>query len=266
MAIVENLDMKNVLEKLENLVEIMENFSELAFDKNFLVVDKEAILTQCIINSATLTGKSIVSCCKNGCIADANVLARKYRDDIFFFLYIICYERLIATEPDNKEGIEAMERNILLWNNNMLSGLNIKVILKSISEISVLKYPVVKYKLKDTFNEIGKQLNNFMHGNGKKYYNYYLWKGVQENYIKQLNTLIDDLNYITIVFLFLLVLCAPQYIAASDYVDYLECGCTPIEGSQYWVAPFIEQFIKENITLIDEACYSYLKENTCMEI
>ena len=34
---------------------------------------------------------------------------------------------------------------------------------------------------------------------------------------------------------------------------------------QYWVAPFIEQFILENINLIDENCYKYLLENTYMQ-
>ncbi len=26
----------------------------------------------------------------------------------------------------------------------------------------------------------------------------------------------------------------------SDYVDSLDCGITPEEGSQYWVAPFVQ--------------------------
>ena len=40
---------------------------------------------------------------------------------------------------------------------------------------------------------------------------------------------------------------------------------TPPEGSQYWVAPFITEFFRNNIELIDESCLEYLKDNTTME-
>jgi len=66
-------------------------------------------------------------------------------------------------------------------------------------------------------------------------------------------------------FLFLLILCSPLSIMSTDYIDYLECGQTPPNDSQYWVAPFIEQFISEHSNLIDENCYKYLIENTSMQ-
>ena len=78
--------------------------------------------------------------------------------------------------------------------------------------------------------------------------------------------LLKDLRFITITFLFLLALCSPLSISSSDYVDRLDCNMTPPEGSEYWVAPFIAEFIKNNIELIDESCLNYLKENTLMEI
>ena len=61
-------------------------------------------------------------------------------------------------------------------------------------------------------------------------------------------------------------LCAPLYIMSTDYIDHLEFGLTPPDGSQYWVAPFVAEYIKSNIDLIDKSCYEYLKENTCMEL
>ena len=53
---------------------------------------------------------------------------------------------------------------------------------------------------------------------------------------------------------------------STDYIDHLEFGQTPPEGSQYWVAPFVVEFLKSNIEMIDENCYEYLKENTYMAL
>ena len=53
---------------------------------------------------------------------------------------------------------------------------------------------------------------------------------------------------------------------STDYIDYLEFGLTPPDGSQYWVAPFVADYLKANIEMIDKNGYEYLKENTCMAL
>ena len=52
---------------------------------------------------------------------------------------------------------------------------------------------------------------------------------------------------------------------STDYIDYLEVGQTPPEGSQYWVAPFVVNFLKNNVEMIDKNCYEYLKDNIMFE-
>ena len=52
---------------------------------------------------------------------------------------------------------------------------------------------------------------------------------------------------------------------ANDYLDYLEFNEIPPEGSQYWVAPFISDFLKKYISVLDENCINYLRERTYME-
>ena len=54
-------------------------------------------------------------------------------------------------------------------------------------------------------------------------------------------------------------------IMSSDYIDSLELGLDPPANSQYWVAPFIENFFKNNLNLIDRSCLEYLREKTSME-
>lgn len=52
---------------------------------------------------------------------------------------------------------------------------------------------------------------------------------------------------------------------SEDYIDCLELNLTPPKDSQYWVASFVERFVKENISLIDTNCLDYLRENTIMQ-
>lgn len=72
--------------------------------------------------------------------------------------------------------------------------------------------------------------------------------------------------FITMVFLFLLVLINPLLIMSYDYVDYLDLEDLPPENSQYWVAPFVSEFLERHKNVLDEECDNYLKEKTGMQI
>ena len=51
-----------------------------------------------------------------------------------------------------------------------------------------------------------------------------------------------------------------------DYTDYLDVGDTPPDGSQYWVAPFVSDFLNNHKNVLDDRCDSYLREKTGMQI
>jgi hypothetical protein len=53
---------------------------------------------------------------------------------------------------------------------------------------------------------------------------------------------IKDLFILHISYLFYL---NDHYMMSSDYVDYLDMGMQPVEGSQYYVAPFIQEIFDE---------------------
>ena len=53
---------------------------------------------------------------------------------------------------------------------------------------------------------------------------------------------------------------------SSDYTDYLDAGDTPPDGSQYWVAPFVSDFLNNHKNVLDDKCDSYLREKTGMQI
>ena len=63
--------------------------------------------------------------------------------------------------------------------------------------------------------------------------------------LQQIADDIRDLFVLHFVYLFTVM---PHYMMSSDYVDSLDCGLEPQEGSEYWVAPFIQQAFDEVVT------------------
>jgi hypothetical protein len=53
---------------------------------------------------------------------------------------------------------------------------------------------------------------------------------------------------------------------SSDYLDALECGMQPEEGSQYWAAPFIQKTFDEVITPRRPDIMAVIKANTAMQL
>ena len=156
------------------------------------------------------------------------------------------------------------ELNVELWMRGKLNNLQINEVLKTIGNSSSLTDVVKKYSLKMSFTNISERLNNYVHSNGILFYNDNTALTHTKEYLEQVKQLINDLKYIVTTFFVLLTICCPHLISSNDYVDYLEAGEMPPEGSQYLVAPFIADFIKSNYLLIDENCLKYLQDNTCM--
>lgn len=147
---------------------------------------------------------------------------------------------------------------------NDMKDFHISQVLKAIATAPQLRDAVLKYSLKDSFRDIGDTLNNYVHGNGYSYYNRYANSYRDNELITELRLLGKNASYMTVVFLLLLVFCSPLSVMAEDYTDFLEFNEVPPDGSQYWVAPFVENFVKNNISLIDANCIDYLRENTPM--
>ena len=53
---------------------------------------------------------------------------------------------------------------------------------------------------------------------------------------------------------------------AEDYIDYLDCGDTPPDGSQYWVASFVSEYVSRHKGILDEKFDEYLRSVTGMQI
>lgn len=249
-----------IIEQIYSVKNFIDDLSLLLFGRDYIRCKDYVFSFQNIFLSMELTIENIIECCKSFCIADANTLLRKYRDDLFFMLYICVYDSIKYTK--NSKQINRMENNIEKWLKNNLCDLNINEILKQISSSAHFRDAIVKYNMQEKFREIGIKLNNYVHGNGFVFYNKNAICCNKNDVICLLEEINKHICYITTVFLFLLTLSVPQHITSTDYLDCLENNCTPSDEMKYLVAPFIEKFINENIYLVDKDGLECLKEMT----
>lgn len=258
-------DCQTQITRLKKIELFLADFSFLNFGRDFVFYPKWVLSVQNIAVSLELTMGNIISCCESGCIADANALLRKYRDDLFFYLYIKVYDSIYKFDQESL-GAENMRNRISDWLKNEQKNLYLKEVLEAIESDIEIKEAIDKYRLKSAFDDIGRRLNNFVHSNGYGFYNRNINAYHGDEFFQELKTTVDDAAYLTTAFVFLLTLCSPSSIASTDYIDYLECGKTPPEESQYWVAPFVQRFLQENCNLINENAYAYLKDTCNMDL
>ena len=263
-SISEDNECRCEIQEMRKIEDFTSKLGALLFGRDYVVLKNSYFSLQRVSTSFELTAGSIINCCESGCIADAYSLLRKYRDDMFFYLYIMIYEAEKKLEND-LEHVTRIESCVKKWMTNDLKNLNITTVLKDISQSTKVQEAVNKYGMKDYFQKIGKTLNDYVHSNGISFYNMNINEYKNGEFLNALQSLTEDMRLITVTFLFLLTLCSPLSIMANDLLDYLECGLTPPEGAQYWVAPFIVEFFKNNLDLIDESCRKYLRDNTYME-
>jgi hypothetical protein len=55
-------------------------------------------------------------------------------------------------------------------------------------------------------------------------------------------------------------------MASSDYIDCLDCDLTPVEGSQYWVAPYVQDAFDQILRKYRPDLAELIKSNTKMEL
>lgn len=113
--------------------------------------------------------------------------------------------------------------------------------------------------LKDIWTETDRTLNNYVHGNGRKYIldNYSLYG----DYQKRKQKLIETVRDITSIFISILSIALPNKIQSSDYRDDMEFGITPREGCQYWVMPMIVEFMDMHFPKIHPNLLQFLENN-----
>lgn len=231
--------------------------------------------------SSIKTLDNILFCCKNGSFSDANVLLRKYRDDMFQYLYFLKiinesgkYTLALDKMPNKlKERIEAA----YLWNKDeFIKNPNhkLKTHIRAVEYIDFLQSDKEIRRCCDkffvtTWKNIDINSNNYTHANSLNHIRDNFLKMPQMNRMQQcLNSVFENVRLVSIYFLSLLLLLDSHLIMSSDYIDCLELNLEPPEDSQYWIANVFQEYFDKHIYELSPELVKYLRDNNshCMRI
>lgn len=241
--------------------------------------------------SAMNTIVTIDFCCHRGAYSDAYTMVRKYRDDLMQYLFVLnviknmqglTEEEIKDISFDAESFIKMIELDFQIlisgerksdaelamesWMYNDLELTEHSEMRKRFFDTSKYKNFLmsadksIDYMMKNYLNTAWKKedrkLNNYVHGNGLKY--------LTDNYAYQINKgkkdkeLIETLQNITDIFLSLLALIDSVKMHSSDYLDAMDMGVQPEDGSQYWVCSSIVEYMNRRF---DKDLLSYIQKN-----
>jgi len=195
-----------------------------------------------------------------GRINDSYALLRKYHDSVI----INVYSTLYLEDNFSFENFVVEKINDWLHGKEQLPEYRIMsdYIRKSEKLITI---NALLYK-DNTYKEIRDRCNDHTH------YNFYhnLLLNDNELYIKNrygiLNRFSKDLENLFILHLSYLFYINDKYMMSSDYMDSMDLGLTPEEGSQYFVAPFIQEIFNKVIKKNRMDLATEIKNNTAMKL
>lgn len=187
-----------------------------------------------VYSSIQGTVDSIKILLEKGRVNDSYSLVRKYFDSVIINVYSNLY----------LQDHQSIEIYIVEKINSWLNGK------EQLPDYRVMsQYIKSSYKFKeindllysdDLYKNIRGRCNDHTH------YNYFqnVLLNDSEIYLKgrahSLNELSGDVKSIFILHLSYICTICQHYMMSSDHLDYLECGMTPPDGSQYWVASFFQ--------------------------
>jgi hypothetical protein len=263
-----NLDNNLGKEYLEHpLFEQLEKYLDFYDSMSFSIMGFLSQGTQGIINHDTYAYSSImgtidsIKCVlEKGRINDAYALLRKYFDSTLINIYVNLY--LEANfNIDNLVVAQIQE-----WIDGKKEIPRYRVISKYIKDSNRLE-PINKLlNSDDRYVKIRDRCNDNTHYN---FYRNFLLndnKIYNPNRIKYLNVFSKDIENIFIQHFAYIFYLNDHYMMSSDYVDSLDLGLTPEDGSQYWVAPFIKEIFYEIVNVKRPDIAREIADKSSMEL
>ncbi|MBO4587483.1 MAG: hypothetical protein J5711_01090 [Bacteroidales bacterium] len=212
----------------------------------------------CSSLSGTLDSVRVVL--KEGRLNDAYALLRKYYDGIIIAIYVNVY---IA---ENYSLDNFIVEKIQNWVKNKQKLPSSEKMLKAIRNHKPLE------DLEKLFDFDGLYYRIRRLTNGNTHYNklYYLW--LNNNMVhnprrlKELDNIYACTLHLFILHFAYMYSLNPHYMMSTDYVDALDVGAQPEEGSQYWVAPYVKEVFDKYVVTIRPDVAEYMRNHTEMEL
>ena len=242
MIMYEELRQHACFKLLDECIEFYDSLSYSTFGYMSKGTEMLCNLDSDIFLSISCSLKSIKRNLYDGRINDVYALIRKYYDVIIINIYEIV---LLKTEINIDNFIvEKIDK----WLKGKEKLPKSKEMYKLILKCKDLRN-INKIINKDTrYKNMRDRCNDHMH------YNYFHYMQLNSRiniqnakvYIDVINDDLLDLIILHFAYLFTL---NGHYMASSDYIDCLELNIEPEKDSQYWVAPFIQEFFNKFIKI-----------------
>ena len=216
-----------------------------------------------IFSSIKGTIDSIRLLLKNAHINDAYAIARKYFDEIMIDVYMTVYkqEQIRKNPNDLMFTVERVKK----WIDESFKMPKHDDIIKYFSRSESYHILFAYFDFDKRFRKIRELLDDNMHMNSYQLMltnDNEISNQYRTRYLELLNTCICDLfryHYASCIYL------NPQYFMASDYIDYMDLGLTPPEGSENWIASIAQDMFDRVIKPHKELAL-FLKENVDLNI
>lgn len=214
-----------------------------------------------VYSSIQGTLESIRTILITGRINDAYALLRKYHDSAIINIYSDLY----------LQDHFSLQNFIVEKINNWLHGKEklpeyrvMSDYIRKSDKLAVINE--ILFRQDDRYKIIRDRCNDHTHYN---FFNNILINDNEiylKNRLHSLNDFSKDVRNLFILHLAYMFYLNNHYMASSDYIDCLECGVTPEEGSQYWVATFIQEIFDEVITKERPDITAAIKQSTEMQL
>lgn len=220
-------------------------------------------LGEALLDNATDIICSIDFCCKQGYYSVGYMLLRQLCECVMQYLFI--YDRI----HDGYKNIGEQEQKIIeAWLSDDLKKINSKVRRKylSLNQYKQLlgncdKNVEMLFQLFTGMWSVIENLNDYVHINGEYFtkrrtlfkHDIDCWKEERE--------LIKTTQVVVCMLLCIFAIVNPIAFRSNDYVDMLDEGLTPIEGTQYLVAPLFTDFLQRECAKINSLLYVFIQQN-----
>jgi hypothetical protein len=212
-----------------------------------------------ILLSISSSMKSIKRNLYGGQINDVYALIRKFYDVIIMNTYEII---LLKTEISIENFIiEKIDK----WLKGKEKLPKFKEMNELIEKCEDLKSINRIFNKDNRYKNIRSRCNDHLHANYFQYMQLNSEVNVQnaKKYLDMINNDLLDLLVLHFTYLFTL---NGHYMASSDYIDCLDLNQEPGENSQYWVAPFIQDFFNKYIKTRRPDIANQMTNDTYMDL
>lgn len=285
------------LEKdISGVVLYSKTFPYIAIDGGENVFNEIMAINGNVLSALRSVG-TICDCLNTGHFSDAYVLLRRFRDDLFFYIYL-----LVGSKCDSLHKSSLWTDAAKRWFSNNRSGFypyqSIQSLLgmpdrsdraqvamtaeydckNEIDSLFVqgeekLKEAIQEFATRFELAEKNKQynriLNGSVHGNGSELQNVNLqlfdYMRCVETLLQQISGAYEMTGFFVLLFLSLLAIIRPGSLTANDYVNACDNQEVPEEGTQYYVCPALIPYLRRGDEIVGAGFYSELKDLSQMK-